>query len=318
MNVFRVDDCPLEAPRRMGRVLEVEHRDYRDTLKRCAELGGADLIVTSPPYLDSRARGQYGFDCPTWTMADYEALGRAVLAGLKPGGVCALNIFGRVAKWRGKEFGTERSTHWMRVALMWQDLGLRYLECYAYRVLSNPGTFGPRHRKGWEPTHVFARPGADPVFFASAVTRPARNPGKRWNQSRHRADDGWRPGGAGFTQGDRAQCDTVIDVGTIGNGRTDLAHPAPFSPELADFFVLSYSAPAMLVCDPFTGSGTVAISAAKHGRQFIGGDLGERVEDLERGRTRARWADVARERMLAAAPPLVPLDSSDDAPIIGA
>ena len=31
--------------------------------------------------------------------------------------------------------------------------------------------------------------------------------------------------------------------------------------------------------------------------------LGERLEDLERGRTRARWADVARERMLAAVPP---------------
>ena len=73
--------------------------------------------------------------------------------------------------------------------------------------------------------------------------------------------------------------------------------------QLADFFVMSYSAPGALVCDPFTGSGTVAISAAKHGRQFVGGDLGERLEDLERGRTRARWADVARERMLAAVPP---------------
>lgn len=134
----------------MTTLIEVEHRDYRDTLKRCADLGGARLIVTSPPYLDSRARGQYGFDCPAWTEADYDALGEAVLAGLMPGGVCA---------------------------------------------------------------------------------------------------------------------------------------PAPGDP----------------VCDPFTGSGTVAISAAKHGRAFVGGDLGERLEDAERGRTRARWADAARERAHAAA-----------------
>jgi hypothetical protein len=111
---------------------------------------------------------------------------------------------------------------------------------------------------------------------------------------------------------------TLLDFGNANPRDVSFDHPAPFMRQLADFFVLSYSAPAMLVCDPFTGSGTVAISAAKHGRQFVGGDLGERLEDLERGRTRARWADVARERMLAAAPPLAPLDSSNDAPIIGA
>ena len=301
----------------MGHVLEVEHRDYRDTLKRCADLGGADLIVTSPPYLDSRARGQYGFDCPTWTMEDYEALGRAVFAGLKPGGVCALNIFGRVAKWRSKEFGTERSTHWMRVALMWQDLGLRYLECYAYGCDGVPGDCGPRARKGWEPVHTFARPGGECYFDPEAVTFPALHAGKTGHRGRNRTK-------GGFIQNtpkacaDRRRATTLLDFCNANPRDVSFDHPAPFMRQLADFFVMSYSAPGALVCDPFTGSGTVAISAAKHGRQFVGGDLGERLEDLERGRTRARWADVARERMLAAAPPLAPLDSSDDAPIIGA
>lgn len=282
-------------------LVEVEHRDYRDTLKRCAELGGARLIVTSPPYLDSRARGQYGFDCPAWTEADYDALGEAVIAGLMPGGVCALNIFGRVAKWRKGPYGTERSTTWMKVALRWQEMGLRYLECYAYRVLSNPGTFGPRHRKGWEPVHIFAKPGAGPLFNAWVVTRPSLHKGHKKGAARVRHVSGWTPSGPGFVTGERSQCDTVVDVGVVaGNtGETDLGHPAPFARTLADFFVLSYSAPGDLVCDPFTGSGTVAISAAKHGRAFVGGDLGERLEDVERGRTRARWADVSRERALA-------------------
>lgn len=288
-------------------MLEIEHRDYRETLARCAELGGARLIVTSPPYLDSRARGQYGFDCPSWTMADYEALGRAVLAGLVLGGVCALNIFGRVAKWRGGQFGTERSTHWMHVALMWQDLGLRYLECYAYARESTPGVFGPRHRSGFEPVHLFARPGADPYFDRKGVRLPARQAGRLQRSGANRGPDtdasGYRSGRhgpRGVIQAPDKDASTLIEIGTV---QSDGDHPAAFDGRLADFFVLSYSAPGDFVCDPFVGSGTVAISAAKHGRQFVGGDLGERLEDLERGRTRARWADVARERMLAAVPP---------------
>lgn len=283
-------------------VLEVEHRDYRDTLTRCAALGGARLVVTSPPYLDSRARGHYGFDCPAWTETDYERLGEAVLAGLKPGGVCALNIFGRVAKWRGGSFGTERSTVWMRIALRWQEMGLRYLECYAYGRDGVPGLMGPRHRSGWEPVHVFAKPGADPYFEPRGVMWPARQAGKRKHASTHRT-----PTGVGHTKAlvhatERAAT-TLVNLGNVSpasefyNGD----HPAAFDRRLADFFLLSYSAPGDLVCDPFTGSGTVAISAAKHGRAFVGGDLGERLEDLDRGRTRARWADVARDRMRAAA-----------------
>lgn len=275
-------------------MIEVEHRDYRETLTRCGELGGARLIVTSPPYLDSRARGQYGFDCPAWTEADYDALGEAVLAGLAPGGVCALNIFGRVAKWRKGPFGTERSTTWMKVALRWQEMGLRYLECYAYGREGVPGLMGPRHRSGWEPVHIFAKPGVDPHFEPHGITWPARQAGRRKYASTHRT-----PTGTGHTKAlvhatERAAT-TLVDIGNVSPCSEFYSgdHPAAFDRRLADFFVLSYSAPGDLVCDPFTGSGTVAISAAKHGRDFVGGDLGTRESD---GR---RWADIARERSVA-------------------
>jgi len=61
---------------------------------------------------------------------------------------------------------------------------------------------------------------------------------------------------------------------------------------LADDVVQCFSPLDGLVCDPFLGSGTTAISAAKHGRRFVGGDLGARERD---GR---RWADIARERVM--------------------
>lgn len=285
-------------------MLEIEHRDYRDTLKRCAELGGADLIVTSPPYPDARP-GQYGGDAPhDWTWPDYQALGDAVVAGLRPGGFCAINIDGPVRHWR-KGVGSERSLIAFKLALDWAErVGLRYVEHCAYVRDAAPGAFGDRWRSGWEPVHVFQRPGPGAVDMSAARVQ-SRNPGHtRKVQKRARSGhtaNGWQhtsPWVVGETR-----CLTTAISSPINCGYVDQAHPAPFSYLLADAFVLCYSRPGGLVCDPFTGSGTVAISAAKHGRQFVGGDLGERLEDLERGRTRARWADVARERMLAAVPP---------------
>ena len=281
-------------------VLEVEHRDYRDTLKRCTELGGADLIVTSPPYPDARS-GQYGGDAPhDWTWPDYQALGDAVMAGLRPGGFCAINIDGPVRHWR-KGVGSERSMIAFRLALDWAErVGLRYVEHCAYVRDAAPGVFGDRWRSGWEPVHVFQRPGPSAVDMG-AYRLPAVQAGVRQASKRMRTGSGWNATAAHVTAPTRTL--TTAIASPLNSGYIDQAHPAPFSHLLADAFVLCYSRPGGLVCDPFVGSGTVAISAAKHGRQFVGGDLGERLEDLERGRTRARWADVARERMLAAVPP---------------
>lgn len=46
-----------------------------------------------------------------------------------------------------------------------------------------------------------------------------------------------------------------------------------------------------LVEDPFVGSGTVALAYHRHGRCFIGGDLGHHERDGH------CWADVANEQL---------------------
>jgi len=272
-------------------LIEIERRDYRATLDRARQLGGASLIVTSPPYPGSRD-GQYGADVPDWREADNRELGAAVLAGLAPGGVCAVNVFGRVKRWR-KGFESERSTAWMRLALDWQDLGLRYLEFYGYARESLPGLFGPRHRSGLEPVHVFARPGAAPVFDARGVTRPARQAGRfQVAGSTGRGHHGPRG-----VQAERAAASTLINVGHVGGA--GVGHPATFAPDLAEFFVRSYGGGG-LVCDPFVGSGTVAVAAVKLGRPFVGGDLGSRINAIG-GPVGEAWADVARAAAARAA-----------------
>ena len=122
-----------------------------------------------------------------------------------------------------------------------------------------------------------------------AVLLPALHEGRSYSPRRRRSKGGWQSS-TGFTQAGTRQLTTVIASPT-GNSYIDITHPAPFSRLLADAFVLCYSPPAGLVCDPFMGSGTVALSCVRNGRSVIGGDLGARESDGK------RWADVARERV---------------------
>jgi site-specific DNA-methyltransferase (cytosine-N4-specific) len=48
--------------------------------------------------------------------------------------------------------------------------------------------------------------------------------------------------------------------------------------------VLASSRPNDLVLDPFTGSGTVAVVALKHGRNFIGTELNPEYAEIAKNR----------------------------------
>lgn len=274
--------------------IDIEHRHFEATLAVCEARGGVDLIVTSPPYPNARP-GQYLGDAPhDWTWPDYQRLGDHVARALRPGGFCAINIDGPVRTTR-PEVGSERSLIAFELAIDWaRRVGLRYVEHCAYAKEGAPGRFGDRWRSGWEPVHVFQRPGHSAANLG-AVKVPALHDGRSFAPRSRRSGGGWRKS-TGFQQTATRQLTTVIASPT-GHGFIDITHPAPFSYLLADAFVLCYCPPGGLVCDPFVGSGTVAISCAKHGRNFIGGDLGARERD---GR---RWADIARERAIEIADP---------------
>lgn len=269
-------------------MIDIRHRSFEETLLDCESLGGVDLIVTSPPYPDARP-GQYGGDAShDFTWPDYQRLGDHVARALKPGGFAAINIDGPVRFWRSKKIGSERSLVAFKLAIDWAErVGLRYVEHCAYAREGAPGRFGDRWRSGWEPVHLFQRPGPS-AADVGAVLLPALHEGRSYRPRSRRSGGGWRSS-TGFTQGGTRQMTTVIASPT-GRGFIDITHPAPFSRLLADAFVLCYCPAGGIVCDPFTGSGTVAISCARHGRGFIGGDLGTRETD---GRC---WADIARER----------------------
>lgn len=273
--------------------VDIKHRSFEETLLACEALGGVDLIVTSPPYPDARP-GQYGGDAShDFTWPDYQRLGDHVARALKPGGFAAVNIDGPVCTIR-PEVGSERSLIAFELAIDWaRRVGLRYVEHCAYVRDGAPGLFGDRWRSGWEPVHVFQRPGAATVDLG-AYTLPAVQAGVKQGKSR---DIGRFGGHDAFIQGERRRLTTAIMIGTLNKDNVDHSHPAPFAQIVADAFVLCYSPTGGLVCDPFMGSGTVALSCARNGRNMIGGDLGARESD---GR---RWADIAFERAMAIVDP---------------
>ena len=277
--------------------VDIKHRSFEETLLACEALGGVDLIVTSPPYPDARP-GQYGGDAShDFTWPDYQCLGDHVARALKPGGFCAINIDGPVRFWRSKKIGSERSLIAFKLAIDWAErVGLRYVEHCAYVRDGAPGLFGDRWRSGWEPVHVFQRPGAAGHFDVKGLQLPAIQAGMTHGHSYQRSATGLKGAGGGRITAPTKGLATAI-AGHIHSGTVDQSHPAPFGQWLADAFVLCYSPPGGLVCDPFMGSGTVALSCARNGRNVIGGDLGARETD---GR---RWADIAFERAMAIVDP---------------
>jgi site-specific DNA-methyltransferase (adenine-specific) len=284
------------------RDFDVQHRDAFESLAAMRDAGGVDLILTSPPYPDARTDEAYGASFDT-SLEGYARLGNACFAALKPGGVCALNIDGPVRKWRGvcpnpladgAEIGSERSLVAFEVALDWaKRVGFRFVEHCAYVRDGFPISEGPRWRSGGEPLHVFARPGADPHFDRYGSTRKAKYAGAKQRPPGHGSRD---------VNGKRKQATPgrpVADRRSVMTferhaGHTDSEHVAPFASTLADDYVLCYSPPGGLVGDPFVGSGTVAFACHRHGRRFIGGDIG--IRQTHRGKPCGRrWSDIVSD-----------------------
>ena len=203
--------------------------DYRVTLGHAAAAGGADLVLTSPPYCDARTYGS----AVNWTDADYAALGDAVFAALRPGGHALINVDAPVRGWR-PGFGTERGFHPWRLMLDWAErVGFRVPDRLAFGRMGLPGQYAGRFRNDWEPLLWFQRPGADGWMDKKSIAAPANKPrGRLFKESVGRRRNGamvseWT------TPYDSIQQGTLWTPGYAGHGLTGAPdieaanHPPP-------------------------------------------------------------------------------------------
>jgi site-specific DNA-methyltransferase (adenine-specific) len=82
-----------------------------------------------------------------------------------------------------------------------------------------------------------------------------------------------------------------------------VGHPAPFPVELPEQLIRLYTFAGDLILDPFMGSGSALVAAARLGRRYVGYDLEPSYVEIARQRVHAALSDLARSRGLAAPAP---------------
>jgi site-specific DNA-methyltransferase (adenine-specific) len=250
--------------------------------------GSVDLVITDPPYAIAKAEWDefesidaYVAWCDTW-LAEVAR----VLAPHGSAYVCGFSeILADVKVRCARRFD-----------------GCRWLVWY-YRNKANLGRdWGRSHESILHLRKAGARVDVDAIripYNGHTTRYPARIQAvsSQYGGATARRDR-WEPNPLGAKPRD------VIEVPVICNGMTEKTPHATQKPEeLIEKLILASSAPGQLVVDPFVGSGTTAVVAARLGRSWIAGDGDPRFVGLTRERLAAQRSvpvdGVARARLAA-------------------
>lgn len=231
--------------------------------------GGAALVVTDPPYAIGKAawdefpsQDAYVDWCDAW-LAEV----RRVLAPRGSAYVCGFSeILAEVKARSARRFAECR---W----LVW-----------TYRNKANLG--GDWGRSHESILHLRCARGTridtDAVripYNAHTTRYPERVQAVTSQYGRGVRRDRWQPHPLGAKPRD------VFELPVLCNGMAEKTAHATQKPEaLIERFILASSAPGDLVVDPFVGSGTTAVVAARLGRRFLCGDADPRFVGLARDR----------------------------------
>ncbi len=262
--------------------------DARQVLKRLPA-DSVDLIVTSPPYADSR-KETYGGLAPDEYVEWFLPISAQLLRVLKSDGTFILNIKERVVN-------GERHTYVLELIQALRAQGWLWTEEFIWhKKNSYPGKWPNRFRDSWEHLLQFNKSRTFNMY-QEAVRVPVGG----WADTRLRklsATDRKRDDsavGSGFAKNisnwvgrDLVYPSNVLHLATECGNRQ---HSAAFPEALPEWFIRLFTKRGDTVLDPFVGSGTTAVVAQRLGRTAIGID---RLADyIEAARERLE-ADAAR------------------------
>jgi site-specific DNA-methyltransferase (adenine-specific) len=249
---------------------ELWHADVMDLLGRLPDRS-VDLVVTDPPYAIAKqdwdefeSIDAYVAWCDHW-LAEIAR----VLAPHGSAYVCGFSeILADVKARSARRFA-----------------GCRWL-IWHYRNKANLGRdWGRSHESILHLRSEAARVDVDAVrvpYNGHTTRYPERVQAVSSQYGRGVRRDRWQPHPLGAKPRD------VIEIPVICNGMTEKTPHATQKPEaLIERLVLASSAPGQLVVDPFVGSGTTAVVAARLGRRWLVGDAEPRYVALARERLKA-------------------------------
>lgn len=271
-----------------------------------------DLIFTSPPYADLRNYGVKGSSIKPSEYTDwFIERAREFKRVLKSTGNFVLNINDRVVNGKQQLFVYEI------VIALCKDLGFNLVRDYVWFNPSSPpniysqGKYG-RTKKSHEYCFWFSKSDTwkfnmDPIRkpyskdmqkYLNGKGRGSREENKRpstytFDCSKTWTDHGGSDPGSVIVLGNNAS----TDMFTKWCKERGISHPARFPEKLAEFFILAGTDPGDVVLDPFSGSGTCAISAQRHNRRWIGIDINEDYCELSRCRMELEFPSISSDEV---------------------
>ncbi len=230
-----------------------------------------DLIITSPPYADSRKK-TYGGIHPDEYVEWFLPKSEQFLRVLKPTGAFVLNI-------KEKVVNGERHTYVLELILSMREQGWLWTEEFVWHKKNcYPGKWPNRFRDAWERCLQFNKRKKFKMNQESVMV-----PMGQWASSRLRnlsetdkaRDESGVKSGFGknisnWLKRDMAYPTNVLHLATECANRN---HSATFPVSLPEWFIRLFTDKGDVVLDPFVGSGTSMIAASRLGRGYVGIDV---------------------------------------------
>ena len=257
--------------------VEIYLGDCKEELN-CLPDNSVDLIVTSPPYADQR-KNTYGGISVDKYVAWFLPISAELLRVLKPTGTFILNI-------KEKVVDGQRSTYVMELILEMKKQGWLWTEEFIWHKKNcYPGKWPNRFRDAWERLLQFNK-SKQFNMYQEAVMVPvgdwAKSRLKNLSETDLRRDNSKVESGFGknishWIGRDMAYPTNVLHLATECNNKK---HSATFPEALPAWFIHLFTQVGDCVLDPFMGSGTTNIVAAKLNRNSIGIELLPEYYDL--------------------------------------
>lgn len=258
---------------------EIEHGDCLDVLKNYDD-NCFDLIMTSPPYADSRASTYGGIkpdDYVEWFLPRSEEFLRV----LNPTGSFVLNIKERVVN-------GERHTYVLELILEMRKQGWLWTEEYIWHKKNcYPGKWPNRFRDAWERCLHFTKnkkfkmnqesvmvPMGD--WADKRLKTLGENDTKRFDSQ---VGSGFGKNIANWIGRDMAYPTNVIHEATECGNKS---HSAAFPKSLPEWFIKLFTDVDDWVLDPFVGSGTTCHVAYELERNSVGIDVSFEYVEMAR------------------------------------
>ncbi|MBI5676252.1 MAG: site-specific DNA-methyltransferase [Nitrospirae bacterium] len=227
-----------------------------------------DLIITSPPYADSR-KNTYGGISPNKYVEWFLPRSEELLRVLKPTGTFILNIKERVAS-------GERHTYVIELILEMRKQGWLWTEEFIWHKRNcYPGKWPNRFRDAWERCLQFNKSKKFHMYQENVKV-----PMGEWAKTRLKAlgkndvirfnsqvGSGFGKNIANWIGRELAYPTNVLHLATETSNKN---HSATFPRALPDWFIKLFTKEGDWILDPFAGSGTTGEVAHQLGRNSVG------------------------------------------------